>query len=1133
MTLREYLIWRLPSNSKVRRKKLSSLGHCAEGEWMLENELLGNHLDQTLIGVRGSQSVDDRQRLWKSFSQRDHVKNSTISSSDRDFDNYCHEEVQINLAVWWNGQPYVMLRLRRNFNGRRSDTSANVEQVVDFAIRLIYSREVRFGSRPRHILCQGFRSAHAVNPPDNPTSALPGPATVYPNQHVASIKSAPWPQILSLMGRAGKRIMVDLIIDCDVFTIIQTGQGNYSQLSGIPLVNQQTLCDMPGDTTKKAALQGPPVPATIKASTRSPVAPIRNPGSISFVWNRMLYAKPALNSHGKIKFGLQHMHVLNRYQSTYHSRCGSDLETRDNKSPFDRNDNKAIIHLMMYVFPRQFGLHNVFTSTVNSRETAQPFKDYTIREDEINNRYSVYTKNHAKIKVPKRLRGDTLSLIRKLQYLHERCPYVELLNYYCPPHNTGNTVGTLAAEQNRLPDHPIASAGQLNVSDYATPLPMVSAFCRSVLSRLIPEHFWGEDSVKDHNKRILMRNINSFIQLRRFESLSLHQVVQGMKINEITWLASFNVVGTRCSQTDTQKRLELFHEFVYYVFDSLLIPLVRTNFHVTESNTHRNRLFFFRHDVWRSLAEPALASLKVTMFEEIRAEEAKNILNARRLGFSRLRLLPKGSSVRPIMNLRRRAPKKGSKDMLGSSINSILAPVHSMLTYERTMNPSRFGSAMFSVGDLYVKVKNFRNHLGSKLSQPLYFAKVDVQSAFDTIPQAALLQLLSSLPQHSKYRILKHAEIKAGEPLLDTHVSSRSKPIRKWTSLAEAVDSLETFNKKLETTLAVGRNNTVWVEGTAFHARSKDELLDLLADHIKCNMVKIGKKFYRQKEGIPQGSIVSSLLCNFFYAHLEAEALSFLQTDESLLLRLIDDFLLITTKKQHAERYLQVMHEGLPQYGVNVNPRKSLVNFEASANGPNISRLIGTRKFPYCGSLIDVKTLEIGKDRGKRKAVTDSLTIEFSKMPGKTFHRKILNTFKIQFHAMFFDTSLNSLQTVLHNLYESFVESATKLWAYRKCLSPRKKPGAKLVIKTISDLLELAFILLKRKSKSARSARYDCAVTKAQVNWLAMTAFRTVLGRRQSGYREVIEHLDTRLASLQLRKFKELRRLDKIPSNSA
>ncbi len=68
----------------------------------------------------------------------------------------------------------------------------------------------------------------------------------------------------------------------------------------------------------------------------------------------------------------------------------------------------------------------------------------------------------------------------------------------------------------------------------ATPHSDVSAFCQAVLSNLIPNRFWGEDIQGEDNKNIVMRNIDRFVRLRRFESLSLHAVFQGLKVRAFT-----------------------------------------------------------------------------------------------------------------------------------------------------------------------------------------------------------------------------------------------------------------------------------------------------------------------------------------------------------------------------------------------------------------------------------------------------------------------------------------------------------------------------------------------------------------------------------------------------------------------
>jgi telomerase reverse transcriptase len=67
---------------------------------------------------------------------------------------------------------------------------------------------------------------------ENITFAIPGVISAYPNSHVTSIKAAPWPQVLALMGKEGERVMIDLILDCGIFLPVKNGRGNYHQLSG-------------------------------------------------------------------------------------------------------------------------------------------------------------------------------------------------------------------------------------------------------------------------------------------------------------------------------------------------------------------------------------------------------------------------------------------------------------------------------------------------------------------------------------------------------------------------------------------------------------------------------------------------------------------------------------------------------------------------------------------------------------------------------------------------------------------------------------------------------------------------------------------------------------------------------------
>jgi telomerase reverse transcriptase len=246
---------------------------------------------------------------------------------------------------------------------------------------------------------------------------------------------------------------------------------------------------------------------------------------------------------------------------------------------------------------------------------------------------------------------------------------------------------------------------------------------------------------------------------------------------------------------------------------------------------------------------------------------------------------------------------------------------------------------------------------------PLYFAKVDVQTCFDTIPQQRLLTMVEGLMSMNSYQTGKHVEISplgALQRLHGDHVDPP--PVKKYVPHSGAAKDMASFQRLVESKFVGMKSNTVFVNTNLQQQETKDDLMRLLREHVERNLVKIGKKFYRQKQGIPQGSILSSILCNFFYAELERDVLGFTLGNDCLLLRLLDDFLLITVNPQYAERFLRVMHRGHADYGVVVKSSKSMANFDATTEaGHRIPRASSENKFPYCGVCIDTTTLEVTK----------------------------------------------------------------------------------------------------------------------------------------------------------------------------
>lgn len=1007
-------------------------------------------------------------------------------------------------------------------------------QIIDFVIWSLFHRSGGTSHRPSHVLCYGYQKSPLralQGHGDRTTSGIPGVVSVHTNESVRKLKCKPWTEILGLLGSSGDVVLRNMFLDCAIFVRIDQGKDNLHQICGAPiseLSKDRNPFDHPSRTTKKPTARRPKFGSCER----------RKPGTISFVRSRMLYARPSLNAHGNVRFGMKHIHVLNRHR--------------------DLTSSKQTVHIMKHIFPMQFGLHNVFTSIVDKTETAQEFKDYTLREHEIIHAEHQCLQKlgaiaHAKFtEIPKRLRGNALRMVEKIRKGHSRCSYTQLLRHYCPvryedfscPNFPSASNSRLSSGQIKTQlssshctsqlfraqqEDPSRARAGGSILAYATPTAQVSTFCRAAITKVLPGDAVGVGPDGEHNLTMLHIHIDRFVRMRRYESLSLHEVFQKLRVNCIPWLSPPSISQkAKVSQSDRAKRIELFLELLYYVFDSMLVPLIRSNFYVTESNVHRNHLFYFRHDVWRTVSEPSLTDLRLTMFQGLSARDMRQGRHSRLLGHSQVRLLPKESGARPIINLRRKLMKnQNGKRVVSQNVNSRLMPCFATLNYERSLQPQKLGSALFSIGEAHKRLRDFQSVVSVSMKR-LYFVKMDVKSCFDTIPQEAIVQMVQGLLSEDRYHISKHAELKPANGRWS--LGRLEKPLARFPHSARPTSTPPGLSASMLSELAQKKHRTVFVDLWDARTWESESVLKLLQEHVQRNVVTIDKRFFKQIRGIPQGSILSSLLCNFFYGAFENSCLGFLQPGESLLLRLIDDFLLITTNRDHAGRFARVMVEGNRTYGITVNPAKSLANFEVSIDGVKLPRVHGSQMFPYCGMAINVNSLEISKLReNKDPKVSNGLTVELGRRQGSRFRHKVLDSVKIQMTAMLTDTNLSSRYCVSSNLYQIFMEAGMKMYRYLRTLPKNKRPNESMVIETWKHLVDLAVRMTRGKRSTKTIDEYECAVSKTQVHWLAAAAFIHVMQKKQTGYTRVLfwvkETMDRCQAGMKMdrRQLKELR----------
>lgn len=1007
-------------------------------------------------------------------------------------------------------------------------------------------------ARPNNIIASGYQRAS-----DNATanSTTSGVTNRFVNTIITALQAPEWE---TLLQRIGADAMLHLLLKTSIF--VSLPNECLCQLTGepliyIPLANGTNLMakqttrphakrklessvTLPRKRQKLILVSSNGATKSVKASARQNVnQPIerRTPADISFVRTRIFYARPSRDPDAyRIVVGLPYDHILNRINPAYFKRSPRDPATYKDPDPEEQARN--VRHLSKYVFPLQYGLPNVFGHVANRSETyRQPLfadREYDIRL-------------LGRCKTPKRLK-DVLLLLDKMIWRHGKCAYKPLRDKVCPSKIKGtdnkdieSSVILEMVSENSIYIKPHSQMSQHNISldsegnsilpqglaqaqNHAQGKPRFVEFACSdievfryvllITKIVIPKQFWGSK----RNFNIVQRYLKEFICLRRHETFTLHYILRGFSTADCDWVMPPGTGMTkqvRVSVTDALKRRELLEEFMFWYFDSFVIPLVKTTFYVTDSSAFRNQVLYFRQDDWEVLCAPLIDQLSEKTFQQIERREAEEILRQRRLGFSFVRLLPKETGVRPIVNLRRRSRPKGAiYSGPEQSINQVLQATFQILTYERRRQPDLLGASVFGPNEIYARLKAFKTRLLDRYPSgqfpKLYFVKVDVQACFDTIEQSTLLNILKDLMSEDNYIIQKYGQI----------APVAGKIRRVYTKKAYPDDEHPDFvayARDLASTL----RQSIFVDQVNYSFESRRNAMQLLEEHVNENIVKIGQRYYRQVVGIPQGSVLSAILCCYFYGDLERGKLSnFSSNDpESILLRLIDDYFFVTTTLQKAKSFLDVMVKGHPEYGCMISKEKTVTNFDYGAEIMNITSAAQTH-FAWCGLLINMTDLSVMADYG-RYSGTDlrhSLTVEKGRRQGAAFVHKMLQLAKSRSHIIFTDAVLNDTHTVYRNIYQNLLITAAKMDYYIESWGIDVAKNAAFINNTIRQVIRYSHASILRKSRNevAKANGARCNVQRVLVNWLGTRAFYAVFSKRSQRYGacSLLQHLKSELS---------------------
>uniref|UniRef100_A0A2K5RDW0 Telomerase reverse transcriptase n=1 Tax=Cebus imitator TaxID=2715852 RepID=A0A2K5RDW0_CEBIM len=640
---------------------------------------------------------------------------------------------------------------------------------------------------------------------------------------------------------------------------------------------------------------------------------------------------------------------------------------------------------------------------------------------------------------------------------HARCPYRALLKTHCPLRTAITPAARVCAQK------PLGSVAAPEEEDtdprrlvqllrqHSSPW-QVYGFLRACLRRLVPPGLWGSR----HNERRFLRNTKKFISLGKHAKLSLQELTWKMSVRDCAWLRRSPGLGN-VPAAEHRLREEILAKFLHWLLGVYVVELLRSFFYVTETTFQKNRLFFYRKSVWSKLQSIGIRQhLQRVQLRELSDAEVRRRQEARpALPTSRLRFIPKPDGLRPIVNMDYVVGARTfRREKRAERPTSRVKVLFSVLNYERARQPGLLGASVLGLDDIHRAWRDFVLRMRARDPPPeLYFVKVDVTGAYDTIPQDKLAEVIASIirPQATycmrRYAVVQKAAHGHIRKAFKSHVST----------LTDLQPYMRQFVAHLQETSSL--RDAVVIEQSSSLNEASSGLFDVFLRFLCNHVVRIGGKSYVQCQGIPQGSILSTLLCSLCYGDMENKLFAGIRQD-GLLLRLVDDFLLVTPHLSHAKAFLSYA----------------------------------------------------------RTSIRASLTFNRSFKAGRSMRRKLFGVLRLKCHSLFLDLQVNSLQTVYTNVYKTFLLQAYRFHACVLQLPFQQQvwKNPAFFLRVISDMGSLCYSILKAKNAGTSLGAKGAAglLPSEAVHWLCRQAFLLKLSRHRVTYAPLLGSLRTAQSQL-------------------
>ena len=566
--------------------------------------------------------------------------------------------------------------------------------------------------------------------------------------------------------------------------------------------------------------------------------------------------------------------------------------------------------------------------------------------------------------------------------------------------------------------------------DYATSSKKVITFVLTIVGKLFPLRTWGSF----RNKHIVFDNVVSYVRMNLGEGYFDNDFSRSIKLLDIGWLGKTRRIT---SKQDHLKRSELLEKFLKWFFQNFINTLINNFWYVTESSHGMVKsTLCYPHSKWNHLSRVFLKKYMESYLIQLPSVLKDKCTSQGNFMSGHSKLLPKKSDFRLLcipMKYIQDSANYGNKDFeryfYSIYLDNAIKPIRELVLHkekEHALTNSRHPRC-YSIIDVVKHITEFKDrlkHNGMKNTR-LFILKFDIERCYDNIEHDKIFESIEKLFENDCDDKMYYVRQVYSTSMSNPKFGKNHYIIKQEDSMLEfeLIFGEKHLKKKTAPKLFIDKVKTLKFTKSHVIQFVKSQVLDSV-------MLLPNSKLYKRRRGLYQGFPLLATLSDLVLSSIVNENFGFLQKDscDSILLRLVDDFLVISTSKEVCQTVYDIAASELfRSYGVYANKNKTVL-LDNSESGNDLISFVGLN--------INKKTLDIVKDSQTSQS---SVSLNRYRNPAKAFTH-LLNCYKNRLTFFFLDLRVCPFKLVLRNVELIMSPVLESFKGYLKYMGKRHYP---------------------------------------------------------------------------------------------